>query len=239
MATIEITYNGQTLDGDSHTIEAGGCVAEDFVFDVAVDGSLTVPNYNIEYDGPGIVVKRVCNNVYVTIPDNFSPKHRNFRVTFSHNMFPSKNYTVYITQSGKLYGVQLHYPGTPEPIESLSFDAENLFDQGDPNSQVWEIHVDCDEGLNDFGVEDVEEYIVHPQQGNSVSETLTRIPYDGGLSVVKTGNSLLTITSYGRISMYDNVRYVISVYHKNDRSSRKTISITYKPDTSSGLGFGE
>jgi hypothetical protein len=229
MATIEIKYNGTVLDQDSHTIELENCEKAEFVFDVVVDGSLTMPNYNVVTEGPGLVMKRVGNNVYVAVPDNFSPKGKNFKLYFSHNMFPSKNYTVYITQPGKVYEILMRYPHmVSEPSESLSFNADNLFDKNDPSSQVWRVYMECNEGYCDFGVEEIEEYI---------SGGATRIPYDGGLSVVKTGNDILTITSYGRISMHDNVEYRIKVYHKNDRTAKKTITITYNSDTDSGFDF--
>ena len=231
MASIEIRYKGVALDQDSHNIETESCNKADFVFDVVVDGSPTLPNYNVIYDGPSLILKRVGNNVYVTIPDNVSSKGKEFKIYFSHNMFPSKNYTVYISQPGKVYEILMRSPHTiSEPADSLVFNAQNLFGKTDPNSESWRIHMTCDEGYNDFGVEEIEEYI---------SDTGTRIPYDGGLSVVKTGNNMLTITNYGRISMHDNVDYVIKVYHKNDRNAKKTITIRYNTDTDSGFDFGE
>jgi len=231
MATIVIKYSGKELGQDSHTFKNNDCGRAEFVFDVVVDGSLTVPNYNVASEGPGLVVQKVGNNVYASIPANVSPNEKHFKLCFSHNMFPSKNYTVYIVQPGKVYEAVLHYPHRfSEPSGSLTFDADNLFDKSDPGSQVWNVYVECPDGLRDFGVEEIEEYI---------SGGATRIPYDGGLSVVKTGNDILTITSYGRISMHDNVEYRIKVYHRNDRRAKKTITIRYSSDADSGFDFGE
>lgn len=231
MASIDIIYNGMVLDQDSHTIGMKGCGREEFVFDVRVDGSLTVPNFNVVCEGPGVTLKKVGNNVYITIPENVSPKEKNFKLYFSHNMSPSVNRTVRISQPGKNYEVELRYPHRgSEPSEGLLFEADNLFDKDDPPSQAWRIYVGCEDGYCDFGVEQVEEYL---------SNSGTRIPYDGALSVVKTGNDMLTITSYGRISMYSDVEYRIKLYHKNDRTNKKTITIRYSSDPDSGLDFNE
>lgn len=231
MATIVIKYSGKELGQDSYTFNSSDCGRAEFVFDVVVDGSLTTPNYNVVSEGPGMVVKKVGNNVYATIPANVSPNEKHFKLCFSHNMFQSRNYTVYIVQPGKAYEAVMHYPHRySEPSDSLLFEADNLFDKSDPNSQTWNIYVECEGGLCDFDVEDIEEYIL----GGA-----TRIPYDGGLSVAKAGSGLLTITSYGRISMHDSVEYRIKVYHRNDRRTKKTITIRYNSDADSGFDFGE
>lgn len=231
MASIEIIYNGKELEQTSCTFENSDCARAEFVFDVAVDNSLTIPNYNVVSEGPGMVVQRVGNNVYANIPENTSPKEKHFKLYFSHNMFPSKNYTVYIVQPGKVYELVMRYPHRySEPNDSLVFEADNLFDKSDPKSQVWNVYIECEDGLRDFGVEDIEEYILGGE---------TRIPYDGGLSVVKAGSGLLTITSYGRISMHDRVEYRIKVYHRNNRHAKKVITIRYNTDADSGLDFGE
>ena len=67
-----------------------------------------------------------------------------------------------------------------------------------------------------------------------------QIPYDNGLIINKIGKMEVEIINFGKISLYNQICYEMTIYHKNDPSQYKVITLQYKQeDTQKGFTFDD
>jgi hypothetical protein len=107
------------------------------------------------------------------------------------------------------------------------------------------IKVEATGGLNDFGIKPIKEYKynLNDLKDRTYENDIPvkyQIPYDNGLIINKIGKMDIEIKNFGKISLYDQICYEMTIYHKNDPSKYKVITLEYKEeDTKKGFTFDD
>ncbi len=131
-----------------------------------------------------------------------------------------------------MYGIEFENNDNGGDDESIEIFFNTLSDRNSDESETYDVRLVCTNGLEDFLIKKIEEY--------SDSLMTKRIPYDNAFNIKKINKNTLRIINYGKVSLLDDVVYKITVCHKNNRNSCKSIIIRYNtPDTSEGFGFDD
>ena len=82
---------------------------------------------------------------------------------------------------------------------------------------------------NKYQILTASEDIIVPQNDNEYFRFLNdyMIAYDHGLKLTKLSNSELKITNYGKICLYDDFYYILTLYHINNPRCMAQIRVDY------------
>lgn len=229
MKKIEIINGTTQLNPNYDTLNVSSDKTN-FELSIIIDDNPGLTNYNIECNSNGFIVfQNIGNTVYVTVNENNSCEDRSGFINFTHTMDKNVFYTLNFIQSKRDYSIDAEYEGTHENIE-ITFNT--LTDKQDLEYEEYYVNINCTNGNRDFVIKNIEEY--------SNAEMTKKIPFDNGFEIKKVNSHLLKITNFGKISTLYNVRYKITLCHKNNRKNCKEIIIKYNnPDTGSGFGFDD
>lgn len=209
-----------------------GCGRQEHRITVFVDGSDTINHYTLLNGAPQwITVSRVRNSVTVVLTDNTGPAMRFGSVRFDHNMDSSKSITLTFAQEAPEYTIAVSANG--EPADEIRFNT--LTGQDDQDSETTVLDVSCEGGVKDYTVRCVLEFEKTPS-----SQNYRMVPYDGGLKVVKSSPTELSVTNYGKVSLSDDMYYEIVVAHRNNPRSTARVRVAYTQEpTSSGFSLDD
>lgn len=198
---------------------------------VYVDGSDLINHFNITCDSNWIEIRRVRNKITLIIKKNNLIEDRVGLIEFTHNL----NSDLYINIS--IRQTVCEYPISINP-ENILF--EPLLDADDPEKTVETIHVTTENGICDFGIGTINEY--GRNYVNGAYEGFYSIPYDNGVKLRKIDKQTLEITNYGKASLYDDIYYLITLYHVNNPKSNVRLRIDYVDsydDNQNGFSLGD
>lgn len=103
-----------------------------------------------------------------------------------------------------------------------------LHDKYEPGETIEEGQKYWYRDVNRFILEIANEQITVPDEGDyfRYSGDYT-VKYDNGLNIKKLNKTHLQITNYGKVSLYDDTYYIVTVYHVNNPKSNYQIRIDY------------
>lgn len=224
MATIGVKFN-DSIYKNAYTFE---CKHEKNVVELTVlcDGKDFINHFTIARDGGSgwIAIHRNRNYIRLVINENFGLSERNGKLTFKHNLDKEVFFEFNIKQSGCKYTID---------CEEHDIELNTLLDT-DEDREFHKVKVKVVGGFYDFGIKPVKQFVIN---GNGVPER--EVVYDNGLSLTKLDNEQLLITNFGKVSMYDNVRYVLTLYHRNNPSITTSINIEYGSVDNNGISFDD
>lgn len=141
---------------------------------------------------------------------------------------PSSQETITITTKN---GVQ-DFGIAPVVQYAKNFDVDanenELHDKYEPGETIEEGQKYWYRDVNRFILETANEQITVPGEGEyfRYSGDYT-VKYDNGLNIKKLNKTQLQITNYGKVSLYDDTYYIVTVYHVNNPKSNCQIRIDY------------
>lgn len=229
MKKIEIINGTTQLNPNYDTLNVSSDKTN-FELSIIIDDNPGLTNYDIECNSNGFIVfQNIGNTVYVTVNENNSCEDRSGFIKFTHTMDKNVFYILNFVQQKKDYSIELEYNGVTENLV-LSFNP--LTDKQDAEFEEYYVNVNCTNGNRDFIIKNIEEF--------SNAEMSKKIPFDNGFEVKKVNTQQLKFVNYGKISSLENVRYKITLCHKNNRKNYQEIVIKYNnPDTGTGFGFDD
>lgn len=195
---------------------------------VYVDGGDGISHFNITNDSSWVEIRRMCNEITFIVNKNSSLTERFATIQFTHNLDSDKFVTITFNQ------VACEYPISIAP-EEITFDT--LLDSEDETMDEVTIDILTENGVCDYGIGPIVEYVK-----NLGDNGYYAVANDGGLKIEKVDNSHLKITNYGKVSLYDDNYYIITLYHRNNPRSKALLRVNYVDSLDSndtGLGFDD
>ena len=157
--------------------------------------------------------------------ENCGHDSRNARLVFTHNVDNTAQFTLDIEQAARVY---------PISADRTEITFDNLLDQYDANSTAVTVTVTTEGGLEDFGIKIVKEFAKR-----ATDTEYHEVPYDSGLYLKKVDKNRLLVRNFGQIAMYPQMYYVITLFHKNDRTSTWDIKVQYDDFHNNGISFDD
>ena len=232
MASLEVNINGTTYTENYNGIEVGD-VQNILNTIVYVDGSDLNNSFNITCDSDWVEIRRLRNQIKFTIKKNCKLDSRMAVIQFNHNLDKDKFIRINLVQRAAEYTISINSDSfiiNDDDMPLVEFD--DLLDENDAEKEVCIINVDATNGICDFDIAPVIKYAK-----NEKGTDYFKAKYDNAFALRKLDNHTLEITNYGKVSMYDDTYYVITLYHKNNPKCNTQFKIRYNPDIN-GNGFG-
>lgn len=195
---------------------------------VYVDDSDIINHFDVTSDSNWVEIRRIRNEITFIVNKNSSIAERVATIQFTHNVDSDKFVTITLNQ------VACEYPISISP-EEITFDT--LLDNTDETMDEVTIDVTTANGVCDYGIGPIVEYVKN--LGDSEYYVVAN---DGGLKIEKVDNSHLKITNYGKVSLYDDNYYIITLYHRNNPRSKVLLRVNYVDsldNNDTGLGFDD
>lgn len=222
MTSLKVNIDGQEYTQKTNFLNIG---YEQTIFNsvVYVDDSDLINHFHVECYYSWIYIKRLRNSVEIIFAKNDTCETRVGCITFHHNLDINTYVSFIVNQSPCDYSISVD-------VDEIQFDT--LLDQTDENSEVYAVNVTTTNGSCDFIVPSIVEYA---KNENDVD--YFPIKYDNGLKLTKLSNSELSITNYGKVSLYYDNYYVINLCHRNNPKSNVQITVRYTQNNNE-TGFG-
>lgn len=232
MSSLEVNINGTT-----YTENYNGMEVEDtqniLNTTVYVDGSDLNNSFNITCDSDWVEIRRLRNKIKFTVKKNSKLDPRTAVIDFNHNLDKDKFIRINLVQKAVEYTISINsndFIINNDDMPLIEFD--DLLDNTDPNKEVCAINVVATNGICDFDIAPVVKYAK-----NEKSTDYFKAKYDNAFALRKVDNHTLEVTNYGKVSMYYDTYYVITLYHKNNPKCNTQFKIKYNPNIN-GNGFG-
>lgn len=232
MASLEVNINGTI-----YTENYNGIEVEDkqniLNTTVYVDGSDLNNSFNITCDSDWVEIMRLRNQIKFTVKKNCKLDSRMAVIQFNHNLDRDKFIRINLVQRAAEYTISINSNSfiiNDDDMPLVEFD--DLLDENDEEKEVCIINVDATNGICDFDIAPVIKYAK-----NEKSTDYFKAKYDNAFALRKLDNRTLEITNYGKVSMYDDTYYVITLYHKNNPKCNTQFKIRYNPNINRN-GFG-
>ena len=244
--SIKVIYNNEIKDKDL-IINLESSAKANCILTVIVDDNVNLCNYTFKNDirkyNSFVTVKCTRNLIELNISQNTTSYDRNYTLTLVHKLNEEIVFPIFITQPAPNYSLFI----SSDNIELQKFLKQDDIKNAEQYPQKEIIKVTATGGLNDFGIKPVKEYKYNLDElqcrkyenDNAIKH---QIPYDNGLIINKIGKMEIEIKNFGKISLYDQICYEITIYHKNDPSKYKVIILEYKEDkedTKKGFTFDD
>lgn len=249
--SIKVKYNDEIKDKDL-IINLESSAKTSCILTVIVDDNENLCNYTFQNDirkyNSFVTVKCTRNLIELNISQNTTSYDRNYTLTLVHKLNEKIVFPIFITQPAPTYNLSVDINSETDIIELKKFlNREDMFDENNKKiyPEIKIITVEATGGLNDFGIKPIKEYkynLDELQYRKYENDTVIKhqIPYDNGLIINKIGKMEIEIKNFGKISLYDQICYEITIYHKNDPSKYKVIILEYKEeDTKKGFTFDD
>lgn len=229
MATIGIRFQNETYIDTFTPEHFFQCGYEKGVYDIVVlcDNSELLNHFTVSnvYQSKWIDLQRNRNHIKLTMKENCGHDSRNTRLVFTHNVDNTAQFTLDIEQEARVY---------PISADRTEITFDNLLDQDDTDSTAVTVTVTTEGGLEDFGIKIVKEFAKR-----ETDMEYREVPYDNGLYLKKIGKNRLLVRNFGQIAMYPQMYYVITLFHKNDRTSTWDIKVQYDDFHNDGISFDD
>ena len=196
---------------------------------VSVNGSDTRNDFDVTCDDEWADFGRNRNTVTIVIDKNPTLTQRDTKIRFTHKLDSDVYVDLVFWQAPCEYTIAVNPSHIP-------FDT--LLDDKFYKELSRSVTVTTNEGMRDFGVGPIIEYARNFTE-NSVSDYYV-IPYDHGLKLTKIDKNHLRITTYGKVCLYDDYYYILTLYHINNPRSTAQIRVEFDDallNNETGLGF--
>lgn len=221
MSKLQLIYDETLLpDAPVENIQLD-CGRQEHHITVLVDGSDTINHFTMNVSDSWITVNRIRNSITVIVKENAGLFDRVGKLTFRHNMDANKVVEIVLMQKPQEYTISVQQDG--EDVDEITF--TTLMDAYDQDSEEQIVDVVCEGGLEDYRIGKIYEYAK-----KTPSDNYKMIPYDNGLKLTKIGNNILSITNFGKLSSFYDVYYNITLSHRNNYRSVRTLKVSYAAD---------
>lgn len=200
--------------------------------EVIVDGSENLAHYTIHEpinNNNFISYKKFRNFIDITVNKNPFKTQRSITLLLTHNLNNNVLFYVNIRQKGTFYDI---YFDDHTKEKNITFNPLYNYDNRD-KYETETFNIECLNGYQDFAIKPIKLYTI---LDNNTQQDLS---YDNAFHIKKINNNQLTITNYGKINDYDNIYYIVTLYHRNDPDQTLKIIINYNNINTTGFSFSD